>query len=791
MKRLLFFLLFLPAGVFGQIVTNTPFEPRTPNPIDVRMVIATLNDTLTITDLFEGLLTHVNDIDQYYKYNGSNWELFSATMTDEQVETAYNNQVSIVSQAIAEAGTSTTVHRWTPERVRQAIEALAPSQNSIDSTHVSNDSMFIYSGGVGYFVGPAPSYFTPDQFGAIRDDGIDDSAAIAAAFAAAPEGSTILFKTGEYTVANDIFMRGKSMELTGFGATIKRANQLIDTLIEAAPTTQSFVRVSNADTFAVDDTVIFLDPGGLIGGIGERDHSSELTITSISGDTIFLDNPLNTPFSDNIIPATYPVGTKMVRTFVMFDVSEDRRYLISKLRFDGNRANNSASLSWKHSRTINRIGNGSRITGCQFIEIPTENIYANESVTITDNYANGGNGSFVHTTGVNALPGKNVYSGNIIIDFTQVSTDTMGHNEAVFVCSARSDSITITDNFVINTTHKGNGFYGTSNNDDNIQTIMGNFAANLNFAIDLRIQENAPNPIAEPGPVIIGNTFYNCEGIFCTLAAGATDPTDGEVFVGTILANNHLINTRVFLFNQIDMVFNGNHIRFDSAYIRTIELVTDRSALQLSGSNIKITSNHLFNDHRSGASLEVGIFYGASLTPGLIPGTRYTLDNSMEISNNTIKGFNRCVDIDANATAPQDEARFNINIHDNILFQRDSTSASGNPVAAIYPGVAFFNNSVFKHSSGSNGLRVRGVASSQSAVLNGPIAYNNRFFGGGESIEIGRGGADGYNSTVVNNFYDGTIDWNDLGTNGNNVTGNIKLPVVETPPLTWLTIIRN
>lgn len=714
----------------------------------------------------------------------------AVSISDSIIELSYNNRVPVATQAIAEAGTSNVVHRWTPERIRQAIEALSGAQNSIDSTHVRNDSMFIYSAGVGFFVGPAPSYFTPDQFGAIRDDGIDDSAAIAAAFSAAPEGSTILFKTGEYTVGNSIFMRGKSMELTGFGATIKRADQLIDTLIEAAPSTQSFVRVSNADTFAVNDVVIFLDPGGLIGGLGERDHSSELTITSISGDTVFLDNPLNTPFSDNIIPATYPVGTKMVKTFVMFDVSEDRRYLISKLTFDGNRVNNSASLSWKHSRTINRIGNGSRITGCRFLEIPTENIYANESVSVTDNYANGGNGSFIHTTGVNALPGKNIYSGNIIIDFAQVSPDTMGHNEAVFVCSARSDSIVVTDNFVVNTTHKGNGFYGTSNNDDNIQIITGNFAANLNFAIDLRAQENTP-PVAEPGPVINSNTFYNCEGIFSSQSAGSTELVDGEAFVGTIISGNHLINTRIFLFNQVDMICSGNHIRFDSAYIRNVALVTDRSGIQVGGSNIKITDNTLINDHRSGASIEVGIFYGASLTPGLIPGTRYTLDNSMEIAGNTIRGFNRAVDIDANATAPQDEARLNVSIHHNALFQRDSTSASGFAVAAIYPGVVFSENSIYKHPNGSQGLRVRGVDSAQSSVINGPIAYNNRIYGGGESIEVGRGGADGYNSTIIGNFYDGTIDWNDLGVNGNNVTGNIKLPVTESPPLSWLTIIRN
>lgn len=46
-------------------------------------------------------------------------------LSDPQVETAYNNQVSIVSQAEAEAGLATTVRRWTAQRVAQAIAAIA------------------------------------------------------------------------------------------------------------------------------------------------------------------------------------------------------------------------------------------------------------------------------------------------------------------------------------------------------------------------------------------------------------------------------------------------------------------------------------------------------------------------------------------------------------------------------------------------------------------------------------------------------------------------------------------
>ena len=50
----------------------------------------------------------------------------TADQSDLEIETAYNNQVGAVSQVVAEAGTDTTITRWTAQRVAQAIAALAP-----------------------------------------------------------------------------------------------------------------------------------------------------------------------------------------------------------------------------------------------------------------------------------------------------------------------------------------------------------------------------------------------------------------------------------------------------------------------------------------------------------------------------------------------------------------------------------------------------------------------------------------------------------------------------------------
>jgi hypothetical protein len=59
--------------------------------------------------------------------------------SDSEIETAYNNQVAVVSQPDAEAGASTTVKRWTPLRIAQAIAALATGGSGPPSGSAGGD----------------------------------------------------------------------------------------------------------------------------------------------------------------------------------------------------------------------------------------------------------------------------------------------------------------------------------------------------------------------------------------------------------------------------------------------------------------------------------------------------------------------------------------------------------------------------------------------------------------------------------------------------------------------------
>ena len=69
----------------------------------------------------------------------------TADQTDSEIETAYNNQVDVVSQVDAEAGTSTDVKRWTPERVKQAIDALASGTTNLSEGTTTNTTVDVNS----------------------------------------------------------------------------------------------------------------------------------------------------------------------------------------------------------------------------------------------------------------------------------------------------------------------------------------------------------------------------------------------------------------------------------------------------------------------------------------------------------------------------------------------------------------------------------------------------------------------------------------------------------------------
>ncbi|WP_287372415.1 hypothetical protein [Prosthecochloris sp.] len=126
--------------------------------------------SVTKSDIGLGNVSNADATDCDSHTSGSNNKVFTASeqgklagiennatadQTEAEIEAAYNNQVPVVTQGEAEGGSGTQPKRWTPQRVNQAIQALAAGgsgglQNNYSATTaptVNADSSAGYSVG--------------------------------------------------------------------------------------------------------------------------------------------------------------------------------------------------------------------------------------------------------------------------------------------------------------------------------------------------------------------------------------------------------------------------------------------------------------------------------------------------------------------------------------------------------------------------------------------------------------------------------------------------------------------
>lgn len=96
------------------------------------------NITLDATSVLHGLMPKADKSKLDGIESGA-----TADQTNAEIETAYNAQVAVVTQVEAEAGTLTTVRRWTPERVKQAIDALGGGGSTILSVRKTSETQVV------------------------------------------------------------------------------------------------------------------------------------------------------------------------------------------------------------------------------------------------------------------------------------------------------------------------------------------------------------------------------------------------------------------------------------------------------------------------------------------------------------------------------------------------------------------------------------------------------------------------------------------------------------------------
>lgn len=74
--KICFILILSINNGYAQIPLNTYFKVSTPNPVDDRMTVPTLSDTVNMIDLYDGLFTWVQDNNELWRYDGDKWGKF-------------------------------------------------------------------------------------------------------------------------------------------------------------------------------------------------------------------------------------------------------------------------------------------------------------------------------------------------------------------------------------------------------------------------------------------------------------------------------------------------------------------------------------------------------------------------------------------------------------------------------------------------------------------------------------------------------------------------------------------
>lgn len=205
--------------------------------------------------LTDALLTKLNGIET----------AATADQSDAEIETAYNNQVSVVSQAEAEAGTATTVRRWTAQRVAQAIAALGGGAGNVTS-------------------GSGAPASTPSAVGDVYIDTTGDVAYIATGTASSADWDEILTAASGSTLTAATSASGDSVPF--FDASDSDnpkqttiANLIADNSIQVEPSEGGF---ANGDKTKLDG----IEAGADVTDAANVETAIEaITLTAVSGAT--------------------------------------------------------------------------------------------------------------------------------------------------------------------------------------------------------------------------------------------------------------------------------------------------------------------------------------------------------------------------------------------------------------------------------------------------------------------------------------------------------------------------
>ncbi len=332
---------------------------------------------------------------------------------------------------------------------------------------------------------------------------MNDYETFKAVYDSVPSNSTIVFAPKTYIFSHTPIVY-KTLNFQG-PATLRREDQITYTLKEPADKFSNYLILNNHSGIIEGDR-FFVTLGQTY-----NNNTQINFVLKISGDTLFLNNPLGKTEDER---GTYPAGTSLFKNINFFWIvgNDLPPYLgcsFNNLTFDGNRDKNTGSHSWLLNATIIAVTkNTTEYRSCEFINSPGETIVGHNADIRNCTFYNI-NGSAFHTSADKVTWSESeihsYLSDNIFENTNQISSSIGGHSEGAITHSNSGGYYTATHNTFTNVGESVlAGLYpsvsihdwGTSNITFTGNTIKGagslvRFIAQLPGVIhDVKIQKN-------------------------------------------------------------------------------------------------------------------------------------------------------------------------------------------------------------------------------------------------------------------------------------------------------------
>ena len=303
-----------------------------------------------------------------------------------------------------------------------------------------------------------------DWFGARGDGVTDDTLAIQQAIEVAGEGATIRFEDGKTYLVSSHIRPLNRQTLIGYGATLKRIDEIrtelteafqnVDhqwTVVDCLPCTTRWITVADASEFREGMQVSLFDGTTF----DPRNHEVQF----IDGNQMMLG--IN-------ISHVFPVGSTVVSSFHILQPlpgTQDVRML--GLRIDGNARGNQTAARWELQNSVRSYSTRGIIRDMTIVDSQSEGILIGGDDSLVENTVisrAGGNG--IHLSG-----GRRIRILNNIISDTNLAGDRVGHVGGNITFSRQTPDSVISGNLL---TNGRAGIGGFNNAGGTGATITGN-----------------------------------------------------------------------------------------------------------------------------------------------------------------------------------------------------------------------------------------------------------------------------------------------------------------------------